>query len=91
MLIKFKKGSDVVFVFLSSNSQDIIASYITKFNLFSEICQTKSQFVDVKLIQNHRVHSFIHSLVRSFVLSFIPFLVSCLLNNLINIHSKQTK
>ena len=52
-----------------------MASYITKFNLFSEICQTKSQFVDVKLIQNHSVHSFIHSfihsLVRSFVRSFV--------------------
>ena len=87
-----------MFVFVNSNSQDIMASYITKFNLFSEICQSKSQFVDVKLRQNHSVHSFIHSLVRSFVrlfssfvLSFTPFLVSCLLNNLINIHSKQTK
>ena len=77
-------------------------SYITKFNLFSEICQTKSQFVDVKLIQNHSVHSFIHSFIHSlvrsfvrlfssFVLSFIPFFFSSLLNNLINIHSTQTK
>ena len=70
-----------MFVFVNSNSQDIMASYITKFNLFSEICQSKSQFVDVKLRQDHSVHSFIHLLVRSFVLSFTPFLVSCLLNN----------